>query len=240
MGSSGTLALVGGDEFHEGNEPHDRGLIQRALPREGGAFVLATAAARQDPDAAVRNAQRWFGALGLEVTELPARGRREANSAKVASMAATGRFFYLVGGDPGLVVNVLRGSVVWLTVVDAWRRGAALGGSSAGAMALCEWTLVRGSWPGHERRRYLDALGLVPGVAVLPHFASFGRRWVHSAKESAPRRDVVLLGLDERTAAVWTDGVWRASGPGRVRLIGPDREEEFASGEVIEGLPAPV
>ena len=47
--------------------------------------------------------------------------------------------------------------------------GAALAGSSAGAMALGEWTLVRERHLGDERRRYAPALGLVPGVAVLPH-----------------------------------------------------------------------
>jgi cyanophycinase len=239
MGSPGPLVLVGGDEFNEGNEPHDELLVRSACARQGEAFVLVTAAARQGPDAAVANARRWFSALGLDVDELPARGRRDANSEEVAARATNGSFFYLVGGDPGLVVKVLGGSRVWAAIQNAWQRGAALAGSSAGAMALCEWTLVRDAWPGHERRRYLNALGLVPGVAVLPHYGSFGRGWVHSALESAPRQDVVLLGLDERTAASWSESVWRASGPGRVRLIRPGGVEEFGPGDRIDGLPQP-
>ena len=35
--------------------------------------------------------------------------------------------------------------------------GAALAGSSAGAMAMGQWTLIRGRHPGDRRRRYRDA-----------------------------------------------------------------------------------
>ena len=132
--------------------------------------------------------------------------------------ARAGTFFYLVGGDPGLVPKILRGSPLWDAIVDAWRGGAALGGSSAGAMALGGWTLIRERMPGDSKRRYGDALNLVPGIAVLPHFDTFGKAWVDSALERAPA-GTTLVGLDERTAAVWTQGVWQALGAGGVTLI---------------------
>ena len=56
MGTEGPLALVGGDELNPGNEPIDRVLAEATAG--GAAFVLATAAARQGPGQAVRNAQR--------------------------------------------------------------------------------------------------------------------------------------------------------------------------------------
>jgi cyanophycinase len=235
MTTSGPLALVGGDELHAGNEEQDRMLVEAA--GGGPAYVLATAAGRQRPDLAVRHAVDWFGSLGLRVEELPATKRSHATSVEVAERARRGRFFYLVGGDPGLVPKTLAGSPVWDAIVDAWRDGAALAGSSAGAMAMGEWTLVRDRMPGDDRRRYLPALGLVPGVAVLPHFETFGHRWVESARAAAPREDVVLLGIDERSAAVWQDGEWRAVGPGAVTVIAGDARR-FASGEV-DGLPNP-
>jgi cyanophycinase len=234
----GPLALVGGDELHPGNEEQDRILVGAA--GAGPAFVVATAAARQRPDLAVRHAVDWFGRLGLDVVELPATKRSHATSAENAALAQTGRFFYLVGGDPGLVPKVLAGSPLWDAIVDAWRNGAALAGSSAGAMAFGEWTLVRERMPGDDARRYLPALGLVPGVAVLPHFETFGHRWVDSALSAVPRDDVTLLGVDERSAAVWHNGHWRAHGPGAVTVIAqPRASERFASGKPIRGLPAP-
>ncbi len=235
--SPGPLALVGGDELKAGNEPQDR--VLTAAAGDGPAFVLATAAARQGPATAVRNAQRWFLQLGLDVQELPVLQPAEAESPEVAARAAGGRFFYLVGGDPGHTVGVLRGSAVWAAIADAWRGGAALGGSSAGAMALGEWSLVREAWPNRSSRRYADALGLVRGVAVLPHFQSFGGKWVDSAQASAPREDVTLLGVDERTAALWQDGRWRVAGLGNVTVIAGSERRAFEPGEPIEGLPAP-
>ncbi len=234
---TGPLALVGGDELNPGNEPQDELLVRAA--GSGPAFVLATAAGRQHPERAVANAVRWFGTLGLEIRELAATRRSDAKAVANVERARTGRFFYLVGGDPGLVPKTLAGTPLWAAIVGAWKDGAALAGSSAGAMALGEWTLVRQRMPGDDRRRYLPALGLVPGIAVLPHFQSFGHRWVPSAADAAPRDGVVLLGLDERTAAVHHEGRWRALGDGSVTVIATGDPRTFASGGEIAGLPEP-
>jgi cyanophycinase len=232
----GPLALVGGAELGPGNEPQDRLLAEAAAG--GPAFVLATAAARHRPELAVANAAGWFARFGLAVEELPAIGRRQANGAGNAERARAGRFFYLVGGDPGIVPATLRDTAVWSAVTEAWRSGAALAGSSAGAMALGEWTLTRDRRPGDANRRATAGLGLVPGLAVIPHFETFGEGWVASARDALP--DVTLVGLDERTAAVWTpDGVWRAMGPGGVTVIRSDDTARTASGGEIDGLPQP-
>jgi cyanophycinase len=232
----GPLALVGGDELGPGNEPQDRILV--AAARGGPAYVIATAAARQRPDLAVANARRWFGTLGLEVEELPLTKRSHATSAEIAARARSGRLFYLVGGDPGLVPKVLAASPVWSAIVEAWRDGAALAGSSAGAMALGAWTLIRDRMPGDDRRRYREALGLVPNVAVVPHLSTFGERWIPSALEAAPG-DAILLGIDERTAALFADGSWRVEGAGTVAVVTASARRAHGSGDPIAGLPTP-
>ena len=237
MATWGPLALVGGDELKPGNEPQDEVLARAA--GDGQAFVLATAAGRQRPEVAVANAVGWFASLGLAVEELPATRRSDAKDSANAARARQGRFFYLVGGDPGLVPKTLAGTPLWEAIAEAWRSGAALAGSSAGAMALGEWTLVRDRMPGDDRRRYLPALGLVPRLAVLPHFETFGHRWLESAERAAPRSDVVLIGVDERTAALHVDGAWRALGDGGVTVIAGGERRTFASGEPVEGVPAP-
>jgi cyanophycinase len=233
---AGALALVGGDEFNPGNEEQDRILAEKARP--GPAFVVPTAAARQDPKASVQHAAAWFKQFGLQLEELPILKRKDAESAALAERAREGGFFYLVGGDPGLVAQVLRGSAVWRAMFEAWREGAALAGSSAGSMALCSQTLVRAAWPNRFNRRAIDALGLVPKTVVLPHFETFGHKWIESAKTAVPRH--TLLGIDERSAAVWSNDSWRAAGPGSVTVIKGSKTAQFPSGSEVLGVPAPV
>ena len=233
---AGPLALVGGDEFNPGNEQQDRILAMAA--RSGPAFVIPTAAARQQPERAVEHATRWFKQFGLDLQELPVLKRGDARSVKLAERARAGGFFYLVGGDPGLVAQVLAGSPVWAAIFQAWRGGAPLAGSSAGAMALASQTLVRASWPNRFNRRPIEALGVLASTAVLPHFDTFGHRWIESAQEAAP--GLTLLGIDERSAALWTEREWRALGPGGVTVIKGAKTSRFAPGSRIAGLRAPA
>ncbi len=230
---TGPLTLVGGDEFKAGNEDQDALLVAAAKDRDGVAYVVPTAAARGGPEQAVANATRWFGRLGLEVEELHVLTRSHANSESVAAQAAAGSFFYLVGGDPGHTAATLRESAVWRAIVAAWQGGAALAGSSAGAMAMGEWTLIRDRFKGDSRRLYRPALGLLPRVAVLPHFETFGHRWAASALERAPIEGTILLGIDERSAAVWDGRAWTAHGPGSVTVIRGERREVSPSGTAV-------
>ena len=212
-------------------------MLVEGARKHAPAYVVPTAAARQGPEEAVAHAVAWFGSLGLSVQPLPVLKPADAKSREIADAAREGGFFYLVGGDPGLVAQVLRESRVWEAITEAWLGGAALAGSSAGAMAMCEHTLIRATWPDRTNRRPSDALGLVPGTAVLPHFETFGHRWIESARRELP--GVTLLGIDERSAAVWHDGSWRARGPGAITVIERDKTERYESGATIAGLAKP-
>ncbi len=238
----GPVALVGGDEFRPGNEPQDDVLVAaaHALGRDRPAYVIATAAVRQDPVRAVENARRWFSGRRLALAELPLRTRRAATLPETVEAARRGGFFYLCGGDPGIVATTLRDTQTWAAVLGAWRVGAALAGSSAGAMALGEWTLTRARMPGDMHREARPGLGVVPRLAVLPHFADFGHRWVESAQEVLRGRGAVLVGIDARTAAVWVDGEWRAMGAGGIVVITAGESRRHAAGERIEGIPSPL
>ena len=230
------LALVGGDEFNPGNEEQDRLLATAAGP--GPAFVVPTAAARQKPEQSVAHAKAWFRQFGVKLEELPVLKPADARSAALAERARVGGFFYLVGGDPGWVAEVLRGSAVWAAMFQAWRDGAALAGSSAGAMALCSHTLVRAKWPNHVNRRPAEGLALVAKTAVLPHFDTFGHKWIESAQASAP--GLCLLGVDERSAAVWDGSAWLAAGPGAVTVVSGKKVARFTSGQRVSGVRPPA
>jgi cyanophycinase len=227
---SGVLALAGGGEFMPGNEDCDRTLLAAAPDRPR--LVLPTAAARQQPERAVDTARRWFAGLGAQIEELPVLRRRDALDPGIAERAAGAGLVYICGGDPGLLLDVLQGSPLWDALRSAWVGGASLAGSSAGAMALARSMLVRASWPDRSRRRPRPALGLAPVDAVLPHFDGFGASWIGSALD-AMDGDPLLLGIDERTAALWDGGTWRVCGPGGVTVVRRGGRRSAASGETL-------
>jgi hypothetical protein len=105
-------------------------------------------------------------------------------------------------------------------------------------MALGEWTLIRKAYPGHAERRYKPALDLVPRLAVAPHFETFGHRWVDSALLEPPTEDVVIVGIDERSAVLWGGHGWTAHGPGRVTVVTTHDRTVYEPGPPVQ-LPAP-
>jgi cyanophycinase-like exopeptidase len=79
---------------------------------------------------------------------------------------------------------------------------------------------------------------MLPKTAVLPHYDTFGARWIESAHAAAP--GLTLLGIDERSAAVWNGKAWRAMGPGAVTVVKGRKVARFPSGQEVVGLRSPV
>ena len=78
---------------------------------------------------------------------------------------------YISGGKPARLLAALEGSPLWGGFLHARREGAWLVGSSAGAMALGDWTLVHRPEDGDGTpTQWMPGLGMLQGMAVVPHF----------------------------------------------------------------------
>jgi len=214
-GRCGPLALVGGDEWQPGCEAFDAELLRASGATE--VLVLPTAAAYEHPDKAVANAQAWFASLGGGARGLMVLGRADAEDEANAAQVRQSRFVYLGGGSAMHLRSVLKASAVWAALLEAWRGGAVVAGSSAGAMVLTDPMVdPRGG-------ALTVGLGMVEQLAVIPHFGNENAEKVHrSIALAAPGLPVV--GVPERTALVRDpDGGWRQAGEGTVQV--------FVSGE---------
>lgn len=206
----GPLALVGGDEWHPGCD-FDADL----LAASGGTdvLVLPTAAAYEHPQKAVDSAEAWFATLGGTVHGLMVLGRSDAEDEANAAVVRASRFTYLGGGSPMHLRSVLKASLVWEALLGAWRDGAVVAGSSAGAMVLTDPMVdPRGG-------ALTVGLGMVELLAVIPHFGHENAEKVHrSIALAAPGLPVV--GIPERTALIRDpDGSWRQAGEGDVQVF---------------------
>jgi hypothetical protein len=220
---SGLVCLQGGAEFGRACREMDQEVVRAAPP--GPLVVLAGAAAPgADHDRAVANAVRYYATwVGPDAVAAPDPRDDPDGAVEAVSRAA---MIVLPGGSPARLLDVLAGPV-GTALRGRWADGAVLSGASAGAMVLCERTVVP------DRGEVVDGLGLVPGLA-LPHFRGEDR-WGDRLPSALPR-----WGLPECGGVVIADAQVRAVGAGEPTLLcGDDRRgvprEPVALTELLPG-----
>jgi cyanophycinase len=225
MDETGTLALVGGDEWTEGCT-FDAGLLAASGGRD--VLVLPTAAAYQHPERVVLRAAEWFDPLGALVEGLMVVDRASAEDPGMARAVANARFIYLAGGSPLHLRAALKKSAVFDALRLAWSAGAVVAGAGAGAMVLTD--------PMADPRggALTLGLGLVDNLTVVPHFGdehddAHGQKLERTVAMAPAALPVVAL--PARTALIrGGDGVWRSEGAGLPVV--------FVGGAPTEGLAA--
>jgi len=205
----GVLALVGGGEWTPGCS-----FDAELLAASGGTevVVLPTAGAYEHPERQVLAAATWFADLGAQVEGLMVLSRADAEDAGAVAVVAGARFIYLGGGSPLHLRSVLKGSRLFGALLDAWRTGAVVAGSAAGAMVLTDPMVdPRGG-------ALTVGLGLVERMAVVPQFGdahedAHGAK-LHRSVALAPK-GLPVVGIPERTALIRDpSGSWRSAGAG--------------------------
>lgn len=204
---TGTLAFVGGGEWRDGCT-FDASLLAAAGTSE--VVVLPTAAAYEQPERLVAAAEAWFESLGAKALGLAVLRRPDALDPANVELVRRSRFTYLAGGSPMHLRSVLKDTPLWDALVASWNEEAVLAGSSAGAMVLCDPMVdPRGG-------AFTVGLGLLDGMAILPHADTWSEDKSHRTLQLAPK-GLIVAAVDERTALLRDpDGAWRVEGAGEV------------------------
>ena len=185
---TGPLALVGGDEWTTGCD-FDRTLLEVSGADE--VVVLPTAAAYEHPDRVAGVAAHWFESLGVKTRAVMAVDRRSAFDDDHVAVVRSARFVYLSEGSPMHLRSVLLRSPLWDALVAAWKDGAVLAGSAAGAAVLCDPMVdTRGG-------AYTVGLGLVDRMAVIPRVDTWTDDKLRRTIRLAPA-GVAVAGVDQR------------------------------------------
>jgi cyanophycinase len=237
----GPVALAGSGEFLTVMEAVDAALLEGRPQR---AVVLPTAATREG-DARVSYwlelGRSHYEAMGVEPVLLDVRTRQDAQEPATAALIEGAGLVYLSGGDPHHLSDTLRDTALWRAIVAAWHAGTALGGCSAGAMALTSGApdnlLPTG---GASRRapdhpRVANGLGLMGSLAVIPHFDQMERlrpgalEWFAAWQPAG----TTLVGIEEDTAVVGTAARWRVEGTGAAWVLDHGAKTRFAAGQEV-------
>ncbi|HEX2997019.1 MAG TPA: Type 1 glutamine amidotransferase-like domain-containing protein, partial [Anaerolineales bacterium] len=141
----------------------------------------------------------------------------------IANSLQEARLIYMLGGFTGYLGETLKGSAAWEAVLEAHRRGAVVGGSSAGAMVMCEF------YYDPSRGQVVEGLNLVPNSIVMPHYNTFGKSWVSRLLEIP---SVTLIGIDEQTGMIDDNThTWTVYGAGNVTVYHNRQVETYPSGK---------
>jgi len=206
----GTIALVGGGEWR----PSCRDLDAELLERSGGkeVVVLPTAAAYEHPDRVVERATAYFADLGATVRALPVLRRADADDKKVLEGIDDAGFVYIADGSPLHLRSALKESKLFESFLHAYRKGAVVAASGAGATVVCDPMVdPRGG-------AYTVGLGLVEGLAVFPYHGTAADHLRERSIDLLPAT-ATLVGIDEETALIRdAESEWRVAGAGVVTL----------------------
>ncbi len=206
----GTLALIGGGEWGEHHQALDRRLLELSGASE--VVVLPTAASYEHPDRVEATAAAHFSPLGVTTTTLHVLNRREAQAAANVAAIKHAKFVYITDGSPMHLRSVLKSSDLFEAMLAAYRDGAVIAASGAGATVLCDPMVdPRGG-------AYTVGLGFVEGLAVFPNHNRAPSHLLQRSIELRPT-DAILVGVDAETALVREpDAEWSVAGAGHVTI----------------------
>lgn len=208
----GVLVAVGGG----GTTPE---IIERALTLAGGksAPLLIVLEASSEPDPA-ETIKFWqdHGAANVQVLDVKDRVAALKSIEKAA-------FIWMGGGDQSRLIAALNEAKLVPAIVERFRAGAVVGGTSAGAAVLSKLMIIGGERADLKSVRAggtetTDGLGLVTAAVLDQHFVK-RQRFSRLLSCVLDHPETIGIGIDERTAAFISGHTIEAVGESSVLII---------------------
>ena len=222
----GTLVLVGGGRTHPD-------ITKRFLELAGGAKARIVVIASGMPDARLTpdgleqirsSSVQIFG--GVPVTVLHTRDRAQADSEEFVKPLQSATAVWTYGGDENNL-SVYVGTRTEREIKAVAERGGVLGGTSAGAMILAQYTTNVTADTPEQWAHPLTGFKLLTNAVVIPHWSKRGGQLI-IPETMKPHPETIAIAVDEATAAVITGTKMEVVGGGRVGIY---------DGTMHDGLP---
>ena len=249
--AEGSVIIIGGAE----DKVRDRVILNRFASLAGGrdATVAVISTASSLGAEAGERYRHVFADLGIErVRPLLAITRSQANDESAARLVKDATGIFLTGGNQLRLSSTIGGTRLADAILERFRNGAVIAGTSAGASAMSSHMIAfgaSGATPKHRMAQIAAGLGVLPGVIVDQHFQQRNRLG-RLLSLIAQNPSLLGLGVDEDTAGVvGPDHVMEVIGRGSITVVDGAGSETDAweihghrplmiSGVVLHSLPA--
>lgn len=215
---TGLVCLQGGAEFGPACAEIDRLLLERST----GPVVLVPLAVKSGYEFRTTAADgvRWYRELGADqVSAIPDVRTESGGLAAAKSLLTEAGLIVLPGGSPGRLLELLTTTGLDAALARVLVRGGTVSGASAGAMVLCEHTVV----PEPGPPRLAAGLGIVPGVCVIPHYRGGAPGWLRTVVLPTGTR---ALGIPECTGVLEDGSGLRWVGQAPAVFVSADGDAE--------------
>jgi cyanophycinase len=249
--TEGSVIIIGGAE----DKVRDRVILSRFTTLAGGrdATIAVISTASSLGQMAGERYQQVLGELGVaKVRTIHAVTRAQANDETVALALRDATGIFLTGGNQLRLSSTIGGTRLADAVLEQFRQGAVVAGTSAGASSMSSHMIAfgaSGATPKHRMAQIAAGLGVLPGVIIDQHFQQRNRLG-RLLSLIAQNPSLLGLGVDEDTAGVvGPDHVMEVIGRGSITVVDGSRSETDAwevhghrplmiSGVVLHSLPA--
>jgi cyanophycinase len=243
--------IIGGAE----DKVRDRVILGRFCELAGGSdgiVAVISTASSMGYEAGERYRQIFTGLGIATVRPLHAMTRTQANDEGYVRQVRDATGVFLTGGNQLRLSSTIGGTLLADAVLERFRAGAVVAGTSAGASAMSSHMIAfgaSGGTPKHRMAALAAGLGVLPSVIVDQHFQQ-RNRYGRLLSVIAQNPSLLGLGVDEDTAGVvGPDGVMEVIGRGSVTIVDGAHAETDAwnvhghrpvmiSGVILHALPS--
>ena len=188
--------------------------VELAGGGDGRLVVIPTAGSDEGAVAETEIIRRWTE-LGLgSVSVLHTRDREEADSPTFVEPFSKATAVWFRGGQQSRLADSYVGTATERAIVELFRRGGVVGGTSAGA-AIQSCVMIQS---GNPIPKIATGLDLLPGAIIDQHFLRRNRfnRLLQAVREHP---ECMGVGIDETTAVVFRRGECCVLGGSYVTIV---------------------
>jgi cyanophycinase len=215
-----TFVAIGGGELAEASQALD--LILKHLHKISDPRLVVMTVATNESRSAAAKYNNLFRSRGLQHVEVvDVSERSDSFSGSSLKKVENADALYFTGGDQLNVTSLLGGSPLHELIRERYESGILIAGTSAGAAMMSSSMILSGESGTAPKVGGVEigpGMNMVVNTIIDSHFSQRGR---HGRLLTAVAHYPQLLGLgiDEQTAAVFKDGTFEVVGQGTVTVF---------------------